>query len=556
MSSLELFPTDWRTIWNGSHEVSGVGSVYTKPEIVDLILDISGYRSKSKRLSQSRVLEPSCGDGAFLHTVVERLVESERIHCTSINWADSLLDAAIRAVDIDENAIQSARAEIVRRLGVHGCSKERAIQLSESWTTHDDFLLMDDEDVYDFVLGNPPYVRLEALPKAVLATYRLRYATLTDRADIYVAFLERGLRALSEVGTLGFIVANRFTKNQYGASLRRLVGKSYRVRQYINLEHTQPFLSDVSAYPSIVILDRALGQPTMAGELQELSMATLDAVRTQAFDVTTKTGPLNSFPTWYQDGSPWRTTCSDDHAILKWLEDNFPVLEDSGGITRAGIGVATGADSVYVLPHKSEVIEDSRQIPLIMAKNIKAAGCEWSGHYLVNPFADADDGSLVNLTSYPGLAKHFENNREALRGRHVAKARPQNWFRTIDRIWPKWQRVPKLVVPDIQSGGVVGYDEGEYYPHHNVYWITSDTWDLRALQAVLRSSMVLMQVRAHSVQMRGGSLRYQTQTLRKLRVPEFKSLDAIQLDALRSVCSDSDPRKIDDLVEGIFRLRA
>ena len=56
-------------------------------------------------------------------------------------------------------------------------------------------------------------------------------------------------------------------------------------------------------------------------------------------------------------------------------------------------------------------------------------------------------------------------------------------------------------------------------PHHNVYWITSTTWDLRKLQALLQSDMVTDQLRAHSMAMRGGSLRYQAQNLRRVRIP-------------------------------------
>ena len=80
-------------------------------------------------------------------------------------------------------------------------------------------------------------------------------------------------------------------------------------------------------------------------------------------------------------------------------------------------------------------------------------------------------------------------------------------------------RTPKLVIPDIQPGGIIGYDSGRTYPHHNVYWITSATWDLRALQTILQSDLVTDQLRALSVAMRGGSLRYQAQSLRRLRVP-------------------------------------
>jgi hypothetical protein len=206
---------------------------------------------------------------------------------------------------------------------------------------------------------------------------------------------------------------------------------------------------------------------------------------------------------------------------MESLARDYPTIEESAPGTRIGIGIATGADDVFVLPGKHPGIEDGRQIALLMAGDISNGGLAWSGHYLVNPFADTDDGSLVELGDFPGLAAYFEKHAGHLKARHCAKGRPDGWYRTIDRFWPALTRTPKLVIPDIQPGGVIGYDEGAYYPHHNVYWITSTTWDLRALQTILQSDFVTDQLRALSVSMRGGSLRYQARNLRRVRVPPF-----------------------------------
>jgi adenine-specific DNA-methyltransferase len=545
MSTLELFEANWRAIWNGAEDSTSVGAIYTKPEIVDLVLDLSGYRADVGRLASRRLMEPSCGDGAFLQAVVRRLIQSERLHVGKIDWDCPELARSVRAIDLNSAAVAKAKTLIVDELLRENCSPERARALADTWAVHGDFLLTAWNEKFSFVVGNPPYVRLEELPKKVLAEYRRRFSTLKDRADLYIAFFERGLQLLAQDGVLAFICANRFAKNQYGAALRLLISEKFRVKQYINLEHTQPFLSEVSAYPAIVAIDRSRGGDTQAGTLEDLSSETLDFVRAQAFSQVGSIGPLATFRQWYPDGAPWSSTSQDEVRVLSTLRSNYPVLEDSGGLTRVGIGVATGADDVFILPAKSELIESGRQIPLLMAADVNVSRNEWSGRFLVNPFADADDGSLVDLSRFPGLGAHFDANAEQLRGRHVAKTRPANWFRTIDRIWPSLTSKPKLVIPDIQRGGVIGIDEGAHYPHHNVYWITSDSWDLRALQALLRSTQVLLQVRAFSVQMRGGSIRYQAQTLRRIRIPKLSILSSDVLDELRSAGPSSDQSEID-----------
>jgi len=148
----------------------------------------------------------------------------------------------------------------------------------------------------------------------------------------------------------------------------------------------------------------------------------------------------------------------------------------------------------------------------------------------------------------------LEKNRVRLEKRHTAKKNPGTWFRTIDRVAPSLAQEPKLLLPDIQAGGVVGFDDGRFYPHHNLYWITSKQWDLRVLQALLRSSCVLNQVRAISVQMRGGSVRYQAQVLRKLRIPHIAKMTDQLKTQLASVAASANQQEIDSIAMEAFAL--
>jgi hypothetical protein len=230
-------------------------------------------------------------------------------------------------------------------------------------------------------------------------------------------------------------------------------------------------------------------------------------------------------------------------------------LEESGGTTKVGIGVATGSDAVFVLDGKRTDIEESRQIPLLLAANVTNAELKWSGRYLLNPFEDESDGGLVDLSDYPRMAAYLEKHDALLRKRHVARSRPNAWYRTIDRIWPALQHQEKLVIPDIQSTSLIGFDDGQFYPHHNLYWITSDTWPLLALKALLRSSLVYNQVRAYSVQMRGGSLRYQAQTLRRVRIPFIANIPDMLIEKLVDVAQTDRQREIDELAVEAFSFR-
>lgn len=551
---LDLLETGWEDLWKGSEGPEAFGAVYTRPDVVDLILDLAGYSADGgRRLAALRVLEPGCGDGAFISAVVARLLRSELRHNGgSVPWEDRTLDGALRAVDINAAAVSAVRCSVREQLVAAGCPARRVVELAELWTVHADFLLNSWDERFDLVCGNPPYLRLEDVPKPALAHYRANYATLTDRADLFVAFIERGLQLLSRHGCLAFICANRFAKNQYGAAIRRVIARDYRVRFYLNLEHTQPFEREVSAYPAVIVVDRERGGATTAGTLSELDPATLKAVRNEAIHSAVPGPLLSRFGEWYPTGAPWLTTCHDEQSELDRLFAHLPTLERSAHETRIGIGVATGADRVFVVPGNPGGVEADRLLPLARASDVSNQGVTWSGAYLLNPFASADDGSLVELSEYPGFARYVEENAQALKARHVARTRPQNWFRTIDRVWPTLQRQPKLLIPDIQARATIGFDPGELYPHHNLYWITSRGWDLRALQALLRSGLVYRQVKAHSVQMRGGSVRWQAQTLRRVRVPDSRWLRPSLLAELARVSGSDDQAALDALAAEAF----
>lgn len=553
---LDLFETTWEDVWAGEVAQESYGAVFTRPETVDLILDLTGYRPEHGRLATRRVLEPSCGDGAFVLPIVRRLLESERLATGGeIDWTNEALDGSIRAVDLHHGTVERLRRRVLEQLSDAGCPSGRACALVSRWVFRTDFLLHEWTERFDLVIGNPPYVRIEDLPRPVLQRYRALYSTLGDRADLYVAFMQRGLQLLSTDGVLGFITANRFTKNLYGRGLRRLIADRYRVRYFLNLEHTQPFETDVSAYPAITVIDHQRGEPTRAGEVRTLEAHELAAARNAALAAVPSAGAVQEFESWYPDGGPWVTTSKAEQRELHALHDRHLVpLEASAAGTRVGIGVATGADRVFILNAHDPAIEPDRQIPLAFSADLSNQEIRWSGHVLLNPFDGSDGGGLVDLNAYPGLGAYLHAYRDRLMDRHVARNRPHQWYRTIDRIWPDLQYRPKLLIPDIQPSNnpLVAVDDGRFYPHHNLYWITSEGWDLGVLKALLRSSPVLSQVKAYSVQMRGGSVRWQAQTLRRIRLPAMDLLSDAVMIRLREVAGSSDQEEIDQAAEPAF----
>lgn len=547
--TLTLFEKDWRDVWNGAEPTEPVGAIFTRDEITEFIMDLAGY-VPDRRLAEKKLLEPSCGDGAFLKAAIRRLLDSEIKARAKIDWDLEELSEAIRACDVNSGFVEQARAGVAKQLHDAGCPAGRASELSVHWIEHADFLLKVWREKFDYVIGNPPYVRIEDIPTEVMSRYRELYPLCIERADLYIAFFEQGLHLLSSQGSLSYICANRFTKNLYGRSLRQHLAQSYRVKFYLNLEHTQPFVSDVSAYPCVVVIDKAREGATRAATLNNLHPETLAQLLAEKDDAHTKAWAY--FTSWYKDGAPWIATNREDYRMHTDLALKHPLLEAAGENTRVGIGVATGNDDIYILSALDSQIETECQLPLVMAADVSAQQLKWSGHYLVNPYSSDGENRLRDLKAFPGLKAFFERNRDTLMRRHTAQKNPDMWFRTIDKVNAKLTGQSKLLLPDIQAGGVVGMDEGKFYPHHNLYWVTSSSWNLRALQAILRSSQILQQVKAISVQMRGGSVRYQAQVLRKLRIPRLSSLSDSSLERLAAVASSENQGELDAVVAEVF----
>jgi hypothetical protein len=498
------------------------GAIFTRLEVVEFILDLSGY-TEDKLLARKRLLEPSFGGGDFLLPAVSRLLRAWRAGKSTGSALDDLGEA-IRAVELHQATFESTHTAVIALLIQEGLTKATAVALADRWLTLGDFLLAPLSGQFDFVVGNPPYVRQELIPAPLLAEYRGRYQTMYDRADLYIPFIERSLTALAMGGSLGFICADRWMKNRYGGPLRSLVAEQFHLKIHVDMVDTPAFHSDVIAYPAITIISREAPGATRIAHRPAIDRATLtklaEALRASP---PPKTGGLVRELARVTDGAePWLLESSDQMALIRRLEHQFPTLEEAG--CTVGIGVATGADKAFIGDFESLDVEPDRKLPLVTTRDIASGEVQWRGQGVINPFAET--GGLVDLRDYPRLRRYLEARREVIAGRHCAQKSPTNWYRTIDRINPALAKKPKLLIPDIKGEAHIVFENGNLYPHHNLYYLTSEEWDLRALQAVMLSAVTRLFVATYSTKMRGGFLRFQAQYLRRLRLPHWRGVSA------------------------------
>lgn len=523
------------------------GAIYTKREVVDFILDLTGYTA-DVTLVDYCLLEPSFGAGDFLLPAIDRLLESAA-RDEALSYG--ALASAIRAIELHRPTFEGTSSLVAERLRKAGLSREDAARLCNAWLYQGDFLLAEFEPAFTHVVGNPPYVRQEAIPDILMAEYRARYRTIYDRADIYVPFIERSLALLRQGGKLGFICADRWMKNKYGKKLRELVSKNYALMTYVDMYCVDAFHAEVSAYPAITVIERAEGDKTRV-----FARPAVDAkfLKSLAAELTASKLPKKSKAREIENvtvgGEPWVLDSFDELALVRRLEAQFPALEDAG--CKVGIGVATGADKAFIGDFESLNVEASRKLPLVMTRDILDGHVAWRGRGVVNPFGD--DGKLVDLADFPKLRAYLEERKEQIAGRHVAEKNPRGWYRTIDRIYPALTRREKLLIPDIKGDASIVYEEGTLYPHHNLYFITSDEWDVHALQAVMRSGIARLFVSLYCTRMRGGYLRFQAQYLRKIRLPKWQDVSADLRQRLADYAETNDRHALNEIVSELYGL--
>lgn len=117
---------------------------------------------------------------------------------------------------------------------------------------------------YDFVVGNPPYVRIQKIPEHVKEYWEGKYEWPEHNYDLYIPFLERTVQAagregwLKAGGRLGFIVSDRFLNVEYATGLREQLPGKMRVELVLDFRDTRVFTGALN-YPAIIVGKRGNG---------------------------------------------------------------------------------------------------------------------------------------------------------------------------------------------------------------------------------------------------------------------------------------------------------
>ena len=244
-----------------------------------------------------------------------------------------------------------------------GISARSATALADQWLIQGDFLLAPPEGQFDFVVGNPPYVRQELIPAPLLAEYRNRYQTMYDRADLYIPFIERSLidaRGRRQPGL--HLRGSLDEKPLRGTVCGSLVAEKFHFKIYVDMVDTPAFHSEVIAYPAITIISREKPGATRIAHRPSIDRATLTrlAEELRAKQLPQESGAVREMPHVTNGAEPWLLESPDQMALIRRLEQQYPTLEEAA--CKVGIGVATGADKAFIGDFEALDVETGSQV--------------------------------------------------------------------------------------------------------------------------------------------------------------------------------------------------
>ncbi len=229
------------------------GQIFTPYFIVDKILDDVGYNSP--HILGKKIIDPACGDGRFLEKIVARIIKFSPKDKLSENLQ------YVYGWDTDPYAVEEAIKKLNRLIKPYNVIVNWHISVTNALhkgtnMNRDVSYTPQPVEKFDFVVGNPPYIRIQHLDENDRQFIQKHYQFCqSGSTDIFIAFYELALNLLKDTGIAGYITPNTFFHTDAARNLRQYFEARQNLIQITNYKHIQLF-DDATTYSAIVVFDK------------------------------------------------------------------------------------------------------------------------------------------------------------------------------------------------------------------------------------------------------------------------------------------------------------
>ena len=377
---------------------------------------------------------------------------------------------------------------------------------------------------FDVVLGNPPYVRQEAI-KGLKPSLKKIYQCYSGVADLFVYFYERGIQLLKPGGQFAFITSNKWYRTGYGEKLRAWLAARTRLHCLIDFGDAPVF--EAIAYPTIVVLERR--PPGEGASFRALtwqpgpSVENFAAiVRARSFDIPQKS----------LDKSGWRLEGSAKRNLLDKLRAaGTPLGEYCKG--RFYYGIKTGLNDAFVVdratrdgliaehPSSAAVLK-----PFLRGRDVKRWRVEPQGLWLIFTRHGID------IKKHPAIHRHLKEYKDRLMPGVAGGRKPGSyeWYEIQDNVayWKEFEKA-KIVYPDIAFQCNFAEEVDGLYPDCTLFLIPEAPIHFLP---VLNSKCVNYFINQICPAIRGGYRRFKSIYLEQILIPAASPDQQAELEKL------------------------
>lgn len=424
-----------------------------------------------------KILDPACGSGAFLNQALEYLInEHKNLQndlalmgdlFASYMVEEEILEHNLYGVDINEDAVEIAKLSLWLRTAKRG----RALtKLADKIVCANSLLNMPfSENSFDVVIGNPPYVRQEAIKEQKEALSKI-YKVANGTADLYVYFYELALNMLKPNGLKGFICSNKFFRAKYGENLREYILQNTTILKIADFNGVKVF-EDATVDSAITIFQKQKADKNSTFKVVDSDL-------------------LNSYDMKQSDLTKTSFSFSNpkELAIKQKIEKiGTPLKEWDININ---YGIKTGFNEAFIIDEttKDELIKKDQKSaeiikPLLRGKDIKKYSVLFANKYLIN----LHNNPPVNIEDYPAIKEYLDQYYDKLEKRSDKGITPYN-LRSCAYL-SSFEK-DKIIYPEIASNpNAFEYDKNGYYLDKTAFLIEGN--NLKYIISILNSKALL-----------------------------------------------------------------
>jgi type I restriction-modification system DNA methylase subunit len=572
-----------------SKERKSLGEFYTPVEVIDYILTAVGY-TYSYEIENKDLLDPACGSGGFLVRATRRLISrflrkfgkadkkelreaknwKELVSRLSPEEAKIILESIqehIYGLDINPFACHIAEMNLLFQIiDLYQKVKEKypdyklkrfkiyqtdSLELPKQKTINDFGnnlkFLEEQEEIenikrkkFDFVVGNPPYVRVQMLDYKSRDLYKREYKSAYKQFDLYVLFVERGISWLNDKAFLGYITSNKFIKREYGKEIRKILTNEGKLLQLVDLTQIKIF-KEATNDPVIFIFKKTTEPQILKWvEVIDYKENILNHIIYHGNKIDYSDDYIKIFNVTNEEliQNNWQIVGKQEQKLIFKINKKGTKLKEIQAQIHEGL--ITGADDVFVVNENTIHtlrLESQLLKPVLKGKYIRKYSILSPKLFLIFPYKmEGGKVGLISeeeLKSYYNIYAYLLSYKDKLSKRYCVKTKGYEWYSYHDFANPSWFECIKIVTPDISEKNNFTIDVGlNIFDKKQFYYLTHTCYCINLINSNLRKALLLLGIlnsrltefifKKISVKLGKKGYRYITQYLEKLpiKLPE------------------------------------